>query len=182
VHPLSLLRTLIGRIASATTDMAKPYADRPLAGGGRRAVETHDIASVLFRMETGASGVLMANRSALGRKGRIAMQIFGSEGSITFDQERMNEMQIYRAGEAVAGYSTILAGPSNPPYDKFIPAPGHGLGFNDLKIIECRQLLSAMAGEYAHVIDFETGVEIERMIHAMAQAHKKRGWVDIDYD
>ena len=184
VHPLSLIWTLFGRIASVTTDMAKPYPDRPHADGGRRAVETHDIASVLFRMETGASGVLMANRTAWGRKGRIALQIFGSNGSIVYDQERMNEVQIYRAGgeAAEAGFTNILAGPAHAPYGKFIPAPGHGLGFNDLKIIECRHLLSAMAGESAHVIDFEKGVEIERAVHAMAAAHAKRGWVDIEYD
>ena len=184
VHPLSLIRTLFGRIASVTTDMAKPYADRPVRGGGRRAVETHDIASVLFRMEQGASGVLMANRSAWGRKGRIALQIFGSKGSILYDQERMNEVQIYRAGGDAdeAGYTNILAAPSHPPYDSFIPAPGHGLGFNDLKVIECRHLLAAMAGEPAHVIDFGTGVEIERAVDAMAAAYERRGWVDIAYD
>lgn len=184
VHPLSLIWTLFGRVSAVTTDMAKPYPDRPLPGGGRRAVETHDIASVLFRLETGASGVLMASRSAWGRKGRLAIQIFGSRGTILFDQERMNEVQIYRAGDAggEAGFTNILAAPAHPPYDRFLPAPGHGLGFNDLKVIECRQLLARMAGEPAHVIDFEKGVEIERAVHAMATAHDRRGWVDIEYD
>lgn len=184
VHPLSLMRTLFGRIASVTTDMAKPYPDRPLKSGGRRAVETHDIASVLFRLETGASGVLMTNRSAWGRKGRIAVQIFGSAGSITYDQERMNEVEIYRAGGAAseAGYARILAGPAHPPYGQFVPAPGHGLGFNDLKVIECHHLLAAMDGRPAHVIDFEKGVDIERAVHAMAAAHEKRGWVEVEHD
>ncbi|MGV0877687.1 Gfo/Idh/MocA family oxidoreductase [Martelella sp. FLE1502] len=184
VHPLSLIRMLFGRLASVTTDMARPYAERPLKNGGKRAVETHDIASVLFRMENGASGVLMANRAAWGRKGRIAIQIFGSAGSITYDQERMNEVELYRAGGPAeeAGYARILAGPAHPPYGQFIPAPGHGLGFNDLKVIECRHLIAAMAEEPAHVIDFEKGVEIERAVHAMAEAHEKRGWIDIGYD
>ena len=31
-------------------DMAKPYADRPLQEGGRREVETYDIASILLRL------------------------------------------------------------------------------------------------------------------------------------
>src|SRR5690606_8449797 len=67
VHPLSLIWTLLGRIRSVMADMAMPYAERPLAGGGTRAVETCDIASVLFRLESGASGILAANRSAWGR-------------------------------------------------------------------------------------------------------------------
>ena len=184
VHPLSLIRTLFGRLGVVMTDMAKPYAKRPLSEGGSRSVETHDIASVLFRMEDGASGVLMANRSAWGRKGRIALQVFGSKGSIVYDQERMNEVRVYRAGgpAADAGYTTVLAGPAHRHYDNFVPAPGHGLGFNDLKVIECRHLLSAMSGASAHLVDFEKGVEIERAVHAMARSFKEQRWIDVAYD
>lgn len=182
VHPLSLLWTLFGRLRSVTTDMAKPYAKRP-DGSGSRPVENHDVASVLFRLETGASGVLMANRAAWGRKGRIAIQLYGTAGSMTYDQERMNELRVYRAREApaAAGFSTVLAGPAHEPYAKFQPAPGHGLGFNDLKVIECRELLAAMAGRPARVVDFERGSEIEQAVHAMAAAHEGRGWVDVEY-
>ncbi|MEC7764969.1 MAG: Gfo/Idh/MocA family oxidoreductase [Pseudomonadota bacterium] len=184
VHPLSLITTLFGRLERVTTDMAKPYPDRPTADGARRPVETSDIASVLFRMESGASGVLMANRSAWGRKGRIALQVFGSAGSVTYDQERMNEVEIYRAGgaDADAGYTRVLAGPAHPPYGQFVPAPGHGLGFNDLKVIECREVLRAIAGEPAHLIDFETGLRIERTVHTMAKAHDQGCWLSIDDD
>ena len=75
--------------------MAKPYADRKAADRRPRAVETYDIASVLMHLENGVAGTLLVNRSAWGRKGRIAIQIFGSKGSILFDQERMNEFQLY---------------------------------------------------------------------------------------
>jgi predicted dehydrogenase len=181
VHPLSLLRVLFGGIARVMAHMAKPYADRPTRDGSRRAVETHDIASVLFELETGASGVLSVNRSAWGRKGRIALQIFGSAGSIVFDQERMNELQLYTTADRASeqGYRTILAAPHHPPYDRFIPAPGHGLGFNDLKIIECHELLNAIAGHPARVIDFAAGLEIERTIHAMARSHQEGRWVAV---
>lgn len=64
VHPLSLLFALFGHAQSAITDMVKPYETRPLAGGGERAVETHDLASVLLKLEGGISAVLIANRSA----------------------------------------------------------------------------------------------------------------------
>ena len=183
VHTLSLIWMLFGRVRSVMADMAMPYPDRPTDAGSRQAVETHDIANVLFRLENGASGALMVNRSAWGRKGRIALQAFGSKGSIVYDQERMNEIQLYRAGgsPAEAGYTTILAGPAHPPYDRFIPAPGHSLGFNDLKIIECHELLAAIEGRAARIIDFERGVEIEQAVHAMATSCAERAWVDVDY-
>ncbi|MCP4317004.1 MAG: Gfo/Idh/MocA family oxidoreductase [Hyphomicrobiales bacterium] len=181
VHPLSLIHKLFGPVSSVMADMAIPYADRPLSKGGRRAVETYDVASALIRLENGAAGTLCVSRSAWGRKGRVAMQIFGSQGSILFDQERMNEFRLYKNTGSLAnqGYCTVLASPEHPPYDRFLPAPGHGLGFNDQKTIECRQLISAMLGESAHVIDFDEGLVIERTVHAMAQSHHERRWVEV---
>ena len=181
VHPLSLIQKLFGPVAQVMADMSKPFADRPLTGGGRRAVETCDVASALVRLASGAAGTVCVSRSAWGRKGRVAMQVFGSQGALLFDQERMNEFRLYRNVGPLSdqGFSTILASPEHPPYDRFLPAPGHGLGFNDQKTIECRQLLHAIAGEEAHVVDFEEGLLIERTVHAMAQSYRDGGWVDV---
>jgi len=181
VHALSLLWTLFGGIRRVCGHMAKPYADRPVQGGGRRAVETYDIATTLIELETGASGVIALNRSAWGRKGRILVQLFGSKGTIAYDQERMNEVQLYTADgpKDRQGFRTILTGPQHPPYDRFIPAPGHGLGFNDLKIIECRELIRRIAGESAHLIEFEDGIRIERTVDAIARSAHEGRWVEV---
>ncbi|WP_315925221.1 Gfo/Idh/MocA family oxidoreductase [Mesorhizobium sp. SP-1A] len=181
VHPLSLIQTLFGRVASVMCDMARPYADRAVPGGGRRAVETYDIASSLIRLENGVSGTLLVNRSAWGRKGRIQIQIFGSRGSIVFDQERFNELQLYVTWDRPTeqGYRTILAAPHHQPYDRFIPAPGHGLGFNDLKTIECRELIRRIEGAPATLIEFDEGLEIERTVHAMARSFAEQRWVAV---
>lgn len=180
VHPLSLMQTLFGRVEAVMAQLAMPYPDRPWRDGGRRAVETFDIASVLLRLEGGMSGVMALNRSAWGRKGRIAMQVFGSKGTIAYDQERMNEFQVFAAdGAPTQGFRTVLAGPQHPPYDRFIPAPGHGLGFNELKIVECHELLRAIGGQAARLVDFAKGLEIERAVHAMAQSHAEGRWVEV---
>jgi len=182
VHPLSLLRVLFGPVTRVMAQLSKPYADRPTREGTRRDVETFDVASILFEMGEGINGVMALSRSAWGRKGRIALQIFGSKGSIVFDQERFNEVQLYLAGEVAAtqGFRTILAGPQHAPYDRFIPAPGHGLGFNELKTIECHELLRAIGGaQDARVIDFATGLGIERTVHAMARSHHEGRWVAV---
>ena len=182
VHPLSLIHILFGGVARVLANLAMPYANRPAREGGRRAVETWDIASVLFELSSGATGVMALDRSAWGRKGRIALQIFGSRGTIVFDQERFNELQLFVAeGRATEqGFRTVLTAPGHPPYDRFIPAPGHGLGFNELKIIECHELLRAIGGAPdARIIDFTQGLEIERVVHAMAQSHHERRWVEL---
>jgi predicted dehydrogenase len=179
VHAFALLTALGLPPRSVVADMAKPHAMR-MDNGSLREVETYDVASLLIRFDE-ASGVVLLNRSAWGRKGRILLQLFGTRGSIVYDQERMNEVQLYSADEPgeSQGFRTILTGPAHPPYDKFVPAPGHGLGFNDLKVIECRELLRAIAGEPAHIIDFEAGLRIERAVHAAARSHETRGWIDI---
>lgn len=182
VHPLSLLSVLVEPVVRVMADMAKPYPDRPAGMGTRRDVETYDIANVLLQFADGASGVLCANRSAWGRKGRIALQIYGSKGSILYDQERMNEFALYTTDmpPAEQGYRTILTAPEHPPYGRFIPAPGHGLGFNELKIIECRQLVGRMRGESDTLaIGFDEGVAIERIVHAMARSFAEGRWIDV---
>ncbi|MEJ1159107.1 Gfo/Idh/MocA family protein [Prosthecomicrobium sp. N25] len=181
VHPLSLLTVLTGLPARVLCDQARPYADRPTADGGRRAVETYEIASVLFRLEDGVSGVLLANRAAWGRKGRIQIQAFGSDGAIVYDQERLNELQLFSRSDPAPeqGFRTILTGGAHPPYRTFVPAPGHSLGFNDLKVIECRELLRRIAGEPALGLDFEAGYRIEAAVEAMARSHRDGSWVDV---
>ena len=115
VHGLSLIWVLFGGVRRVCGHMAKPYVDRPVKDGGRRAVETYDIATMLIELDNGASGVIALNRSAWGRKGRIFVQLFGAKGTIVYDQERMNEVQLYTADgpKESQGFRTILAGPAS---------------------------------------------------------------------
>ena len=181
VHPLSLISTLIGLPSEVFGEMSKPYPDRP-DGGGRRAVETFDIATALLRMGDGASGTIQVNRCAWGRKGRLQLQLFRVRGAITFDQERFNEVGVYVAEgpEEMQGFRQILMGPAHPPYERFIVAPGHQMGFNDLKIIEAHELLKRIEGKPALTIDFDQGLAIERTIHAIGRSSREGRWVAMD--
>jgi predicted dehydrogenase len=161
--------------------LAKPYPTRRTPDGERE-VEVFDIATIMLRLENGASGYIAVSRTAWGRKGRIAIQIFGGKGSILYDQERMNELQLYVTADRPTeqGFRTVLTAPHHPPYDRFIPAAGHNLGFNDLKIIECRQLIARMQGQPSVSIGFEEGILIERAIAAMAKSFQEGKWVEVD--
>ncbi len=180
VHPLSLISVLLGMPVEVFGEMRKPYPDRP-DGGGRRAVETFDIATALLRMRDGASGTIQVSRCAWGRKGRVQLQIFGVRGAIVFDQEQFNEIGVYVAeGSSEAqGFRQILMGPAHPPYERFIVAPGHQMGFNDLKIIEAHELLNRIAGKPSLTIDFDAGLTIERTIHAVAGSSRDGAWARV---
>ncbi|WP_444666118.1 Gfo/Idh/MocA family protein [Cereibacter changlensis] len=171
-HLVSLATGLMGPVESLIADTQVIHQTRPLPEGGRAAVENEDAASALLRFADGAQGSMVISRSAWGRKSRLGFEVHGTEGMIVFDQERMNELQIYqnRGPLAEQGFKTILTGPAHPPYGAFCPAPGHQLGFNDLKVIECAALVEALSGGAKAHPDFTDALAFERVIHAMAES------------
>ncbi|MDZ4093417.1 MAG: Gfo/Idh/MocA family oxidoreductase [Paracoccaceae bacterium] len=175
-HLTSMALALMGPVASLVADMQTIHATRPLPDGtGVGAVENEDAASVLLRFASGAQGSMVVSRAAWGRKSRLGFEVHGTKGMILFDQERMNELRLYQNTGPVAqqGFKTILTGPAHPPYGEFCPAPGHQLGFNDLKVIECAALVGAIAGGAPAYPDFNDALQIERLIHAMAQSARE---------
>lgn len=172
-HLVSMAHGLMGPIDSLLADMQVIHKTRPLPdGSGHAAVENEDAASVLLRFASGAQGSMVISRSAWGRKSRLGFEVHGTQGMIVFDQERMNELHLYQNAGAKTeqGFKTILTGPAHPPYGAFCPAPGHQLGFTDLKIIECAALLRAIDGGAPAHPDFTDALEIERVIHAVARS------------
>lgn len=177
-HLVSLAQGLIGPVESLIADMQTIHETRPLPDGtGRAPVENEDAASVVLRFAQGAQGSMVISRSAWGRKSRLGFEVHGTEGMIHFDQERMNELYLYRnrGPKAEQGFTCILTGPAHPPYGAFCPAPGHQLGFNEHKVIEAAELVAAITGGQPALPDFETGYEIERVIHAIAESARAGG-------
>ena len=176
-HLVSVMLGLMGPVESLIADSQIIHRHRPLPGGGEAPVENEDTASAVLRFASGAQGVIGTSRSAWGRKSRLDWEVHGTAGMLCFQQERMNELQLYRAEgpEARQGFTTILTGPAHPPYGQFCPAPGHQIGFNDLKIIEAFELIETIAGRSRAWPDFAQGVGIERIIHAIAEAAGQGG-------
>lgn len=172
-HLISMMIGLMGPIDRVTADTDIVHPTRPtIDGTEQRAVENEDIASALIRFTSGVSGIISSSRSAWGRKNYIGFEVHGTKGMIRFDQERMNELQLYQNSGDVAqqGFTTILSGPAHPPFGQFCPAPGHQLGFNDLKAIEAHSFLRAIAEGAPSFPSFVDAYEFEKIIHAIAQS------------
>jgi predicted dehydrogenase len=183
VHLVSLAQELMGDIASLAAMVDVVHAERPVPGSARMAqVENDDIAHALVRFASGARGVMTSSRIAHGRKNGLKIEVHGSKGMLWLDNERMNELNLYVAeGPAEQrGFRRILSGPYHPDYGRLCPAPGHGLGFNELKVIELAELLNAVAGRPSQSVDFRRGLAIERAIHAFALSARSGGWVNLD--
>ena len=183
-HLVSLAHELVGEIGSLCAMADVVHDKRPIAGepGKMASVENDDIAHAVVRFRNGARGVLSSSRVAHGRKNGLRIEVHGSKGMLWLDNERMNELNLYVAeGPASArGFRRILSSPAHPAYGKLCPAPGHGLGFNELKVIELAEILHAIQGLPSNHIDFTRGIRIEQIIHAFAQSSTARGWVNIE--
>ena len=93
----------------------------------------------------------------------------------------MNEIRVYRVDdpERRRGHRTILSGPEHQDYAEFCPAPGHGLGINDLKIIEVRNLLKSIETDTATHCDFRNGWRVQEIVDAVEHSHLNHEWINV---
>jgi len=169
-HLVAMSHVLMGGIDSLIADTQIIHETRPLPdGSGRGTVENEDTASAILRYKTGAQGTLCSSRSAWGRKNKLDWELHGTRGMIAFSQERLNELQLYvnEGPRAQQGFRTILTGPDHAPYGAFCPAPGHQLGFGDLKTIEVATFLRAIEAGTEAPPNFTDALGFEAVIHAI---------------
>jgi len=181
-HIISLARFLLGPITQVSADCRTLHPLRPVRVGAADTapVLVDDMTHALLRFDSGVSGSLEANWAATGRTMELSFEISGERGAIAFTQERMNELHVWSGVPGRQGFTRIEAGPAHPPYGAFCPAPGHGLGFNDLKVIEVADLLSALAGGPTTFPDFREAVAVQETVEAMQRSSARRGWETVD--
>ena len=194
-HAISLARLLGGSIVEVLGETAMVVPERAVAPPGgdlqfarveqpaeMRTVENEDIAHCLFRFESGVLGSMIASRTAWGRKNGPDFELYGTLGGVRYRQERFNEFELFRSGTRKDdnGYRTVYCGPYHGEYGRFTPAPGHGIGFNDLKVIEVAQLLEAIATDRPLKPDFREGWAIEAVCDAILESAERRAWVRVE--
>jgi predicted dehydrogenase len=180
-HALATAEYLLGPIASVAAHSATLIPRRRDATGVARAVTVDDVTHAMLRFQRGAVGSIEANWLATGRTMQHDFEVYGSRGSLHFSQERFNELHFFdRADKAGRrGFRRIEAGPDHPPYGAFCVAPGHQIGFNDLKAIEVAGFLRAVAGEAPEPFNFRAGWRIQCLVEHIQAAAKQGGWLDI---
>lgn len=181
-HLINMAEYLLGPMETVLGSLSTVHQKRrdPITGD-LCTVENEDIAQVLLRFSRGCSGAMDISRVASGKKCALEFEIFGSKGSIRFDQERMNELKMYSidGNSDERGFCTILAGPEHPDYADFCPSPGHGLGINDLKVIEVRNLLRAISNGDNIYSDFANGCRVQEISDAIEASDRNNAWVDV---
>jgi predicted dehydrogenase len=159
-HVVDLARYLVGEIASVSALTATFQPGR----------EVDDAVEAAAEFESGAVGTIEATRFATGRKNAFQWEINGSKGSIAFDMERLNELQV---SEGSKGFRTELVTEADHPFWEWWWPHGHIIGWGDTFVHELEHLLGAIAGrnEVApHGATFEDGYRAAEVCDAIIRS------------
>jgi predicted dehydrogenase len=197
-HLTDLVQYLVGPISEVSGITRTIHVERPILEMGKgthfaviengkmEPVENEDYAGAVIRLANnalaaGAVGVIEASRVAVGPRASYTIEIYGTEGSVKWDFERMNEIEIAigRQGEHV-GYQRVMAAPGFGDFGNFHPGAGTSMGYDDLKIIEARKFLEAYFGGPARNSNIHDAVSAARVVGAIEESAVSRQWVKID--
>jgi predicted dehydrogenase len=142
-----------------------------------KAVTVDDAYTASIELENGAIGTIEASRFANGRKNDHTIEIEGSDGSLRYDHERLNELEVNLSGNR--GYETVLVTDGDDPYiDRWWP-PGHIIGWEHTFVHENYEYLMALEEERQFQPDFQAGLSVQRVLDAIERSDSRDAWVDV---
>jgi len=174
-HAIDLSRFLVGEI-EALSAVVKTFIP------GRK---VDDAIESVVEFESGAVGTIEATRLALGRRNSFQWEINGSKGSLWFDMERMNELQVFRAdGDRARGAKTVLVTEADHPFMSLWWPPGHIVGWGDTFTHEVVHLLEVIAEDRDVAplgATFEDGYRASEVCDAIVRSSAGGGRVKLAY-
>ena len=193
-HVSDMALFLCGGIKRLVSNSHTFIAERPLPIPGKgthysrgapddptEAVTNEDYVGALVEFENGARGTLEASRAIFGPKNQMAFEINGTKGAISWDFERMNELQLYLPGEDGRhdGFIRLLGGDKYPYHGNFNPGDGSGIGYEDMKVIECYQFLKAVASGRQAAPGLADALAVADVHTAMIRSWESGNWEDV---
>jgi predicted dehydrogenase len=180
-HSVDLAHYLVGDIRTVSCLTASFIKERPLPGEGaatfsagaggaaaRGEVTVEDASLMMVEFVGGAVGSFEATRFAPGRKNRNTFEIYGSEGSLVFDLERLNELQFFSRSDPshAQGFRTILATEPCHAYISHWWPPGHTIGYEHGFTHGVADFVSAVAHRTPLEPNFRDGLKCIRVLEA----------------
>ncbi|KAA9089117.1 Gfo/Idh/MocA family protein [Microbacterium radiodurans] len=183
-HSIDTAQWLVGRrIAAVSAQLRTFVPTRPrrsavegLGGAGddasdRLPVTVDDAAAFTARFGGGALGVFEATRMATGRRNANRIEINGDRGSIAFDFERMNELEVYDAApDSAQGFRRVQVTEAQHPYAGAWWPAGHGLGYEHLFTHQAVDFVRAVTGGTAASPGFAEAMQVQRVLAAVEQS------------
>ena len=187
-HIIDLGRFLVGEMKSVSA-MTQTFIDeRPLPdGSGTGKVDVDDAFVAAVEFENGAIGTLEATRFGSGRKNYEVLEINGEKGSIHFNLERLNELQVFWVDEKpkeTQGFHNVLVTEGHHPWiDNWWPH-GHIIGWEHTFVHELTHLLDCIVNDKdvaPYGATFEDGYRAAAVCDAIAESAAAKKQVDIQY-
>ena len=193
-HAVDLAHMLIGPITEVSGTRETFIRDRPLpkAGGTHYdrgqpgdptgAVTNEDYAAAMVRFANGARGTFESSRAIIGPESQMAFDVYGTKGALSWNLETMNEMQVFLVddeGGAPRGYTTVYAGDRYPYHGHFVPGDANAIGYEDLKVIENYEFLSAVASGEQHRPGFSEAIDYVSFQSAWLRSCESGAWEDV---
>ena len=195
-HIIDVAQFVCGSTISGVSGLTETFVrERPLpaasaglaasGGSGTGAVTVDDAALFFARFDSGALGSFEATRFASGRKNAMRLEVNGSDGSLAFDFEAMNELQFHDHTEDAdtAGFRRILVTEPTHPYAHAWWPPGHGLGYEHTFTHEVVDLVTAIGTGAAPRPSFADGLQVQQVLAAVERsAEHGSGWEQVAGD
>jgi predicted dehydrogenase len=180
-HALATAEFMLGPIAQVNGYCKTLIPKRPDANGVMHDIEVDDVSHVILEFASGISGTIEANWCATGRTMQHDFEIYGSKGALFFSQERLNELHFFDGKDSHnrRGFRRIEASPAHAPYGQFCIAPGHQIGFNDLKAIEIAKFADAIAGNSKEPFNFRAGYRIQHIVETAQKSSEQKSWLQV---
>jgi len=186
-HIIDLARFLVGEPRKVSA-MAKTFIkQRPLPDGGSAEVTVDDAFVSLVEFENGAMGTLEASRFCAGRKNHQVLEINGANGTIVFDLERLNELQVFWKDEQpreTQGFHNVLVSESYHPFWQHWWPQGHIIGWEHTFVHEIAHLLDAIVNKKPvapYGADFLDGYKNAVICDAILESAEKEKAIAIHY-
>ena len=180
-HTMDLSRYLVGEPVEVNGLLETFITERPLPDNPAKkgSVDVDDAALSLVRYDNGAVGYLEGTRFATGRKNYNRFEINGAKGSIVWDLEQLNELQLYVEEGPNSGFRTISVTDGKHPYvDAWWP-PGHIIGYEHSFTHTVYDFLRAIAKQKLPSPSFEDGYKNQRVLDAIERSARDGKWVKI---
>ena len=181
-HTMDLSRYLVGEPSEVCASLTTFVPERPLPDDPSRrgAVDVDDAAQALVKFERGAVGYYEGSRFAPGRKNYNRFEINGAKGSLVWDLERLNELELYVESGPQSGFRTISATDPKHPFMAGWWPPGHIIGYEHSFIHTVCDFLRGLATSTSPRPNFEDGVQNQRVLEAIARSATTGHWEQVE--
>lgn len=194
-HAIDLAHMLVGPISKVIGMQDTFIRQRPLPKGEGThfsqggpddpagPVTNEDFVGLMTVFENGVQGSIEMCRAINGPKCEYTFELYGDQGALKWNFERMNELSVqFRNEETPAedGFSTILSGPAHPFHHYFNPGPGIGLGYDDLKAIEAYHFLQSVATGQQGEPGFSEALAVANVQTAVVRSWESERWEPVN--